>query len=324
MSPKISIIIPVYNSASFLSRCIDSILYQTFNDIEIILVDDGSKDDSFEICKTYAEKYCKISAYSKENSGPSETRAYGVKQAIGDWICFVDSDDALPTNALESLYSKAITSEADIVSGGWYKILPNGEKVIRRICVSGRLTPKQYIKSLLTLRCYAGPVGKIFKKNLFDEHTFDIDKQIKHNEDLLMNIHLALNSKHVEVYPMMEVYWYYTNEGSITHQPVQIEMWGKVMQELDKCLGEKNRKIIDYYIATVVYKNWEEGRLDKLKPSFIYNRLVEDKRLFHIWSGTYFYTLCITRSCKFYTYLLLLYKVTRFLRFKIQQYQIYK
>ena len=323
MNPKISVIIPVYNASFFISRCVDSILCQTFSDIEIILVDDGSKDNSYEICKKYSERYCNISAYTKNNSGPSAARAYGVKHSIGEWICFVDSDDALPISALESLYSKTYFSDADIIVGGWYKVSPSGEKKIRKICVTGEMTPEQYIKSLLQLHCYAGPVGKIFKKKLFGADTFDIDARINHNEDLLMNIHLALKSRRIVVYPTMEVYWYYTNEGSITHQPTQIKMWDKVMLELDKCLGDKYRKMIDSYIATVVYKNLEEGLLDKIRPSLIYSRLLEDKRLFNICSGTYFYILCITKSSKFYA-ALLLYRAIRFLRMKIKQYHIYK
>lgn len=324
MKPIISVIIPVYNASKYLDRCISSILRQTLHNIEIILVDDGSRDNSLEICKDYAVKYDKVLTFTKDNSGASATRAYGVNQSSGDWICFVDADDALPDNALELLYEKTKESCCDIVLGGWYKVLPNGKKQIRKICVSGILNQEQYIEALISLHCYAGPVGKIFKRVLFDETIFDIDKQINHNEDLLMNIHLALKSHGIAVYPTMEVYWYYTNEGSVTHQSTHIEMWDKVMQELDKCLGDKYRKKIDSYIATVVYKNWEDGLLNKLKPSFIYNRLLEDKRLFNICSGTYFYILCMTRGSKFYTYLLLFYRAMRSLNFRIKHYQIYK
>lgn len=324
MKPIISVIIPVYNTSEYLKRCIDSVLQQTFEKIEIILVDDGSGDESLAICESYAKKHHNVFAFSKQNSGASETRSYGVNKSVGDWICFVDSDDALPVCALESLYNKAAISKADIVLGGWYKILTNGEKKIRKICVSGVLSSEQYVKSLLQLRCYAGPVGKIFKKELFDANTFNIDSQISHNEDLLMNINLALKAQSIAVYPTMEVYWYYTNEGSISHQPTHIGMWDKVMQELDKSLGYEYRKMIDYYIATVVYKNWEDGLLDKLEPSFIYDRLLENIKKHSICSGLYLYSICITQKSKFYTYLLLLHRAMRFFKFKIQQYHIYR
>lgn len=324
MIPEVSIIIPVYNASKYIKRCMDSILSQTFNKIEVILVDDGSKDDSYQKCLDYSANNMNVYSFTKENSGPSATREFGVKHANGKWICFVDSDDALPPDAIEHLYNKANETEADIILGGWYKVLQNGYKQIRKICVSGILNRDEYINALLSLKCYAGPVGKIFKKELFDDYTFDIDEEINHNEDLLMNIHLALNAMKIAIYPTLDVYWYYTNDESITHQKTLINMWDKVMQELDKCLGDGYREKIDAYIATVVYRSWIDGLLDRLAPSLICERLSTDMSRFSFCSSVYAYSLYITSQCEIYRIPLLFHRAIRNIRHRIIQKNIYK
>lgn len=114
-SGLISVIIPVYNVEEYLRECVDSVLSQTYENYEIILVDDGSTDNSGKICDEYAEKNDKITVIHKENSGPSKTRNIGLKAAKGEYIYFLDSDDYLKNNAFEKLVSVAKTEDADVV-----------------------------------------------------------------------------------------------------------------------------------------------------------------------------------------------------------------
>ena len=100
--PKISVIVPVYNTERYLSKCLDSILNQTYDDIEVIVVNDGSTDNSELIIKEYVNKFPnKLKYYKKENGGLSDARNYGVEKAIGDYLCFVDSDDYIDTKLFE-------------------------------------------------------------------------------------------------------------------------------------------------------------------------------------------------------------------------------
>ena len=92
-NPKISVIVPVYNVEKYLHRCVDSILAQTFNDFELLLIDDGSKDKSGAICDEYAAKDSRVRVFHKENGGVSSARNLGLENAKGDWIIFIDSDD---------------------------------------------------------------------------------------------------------------------------------------------------------------------------------------------------------------------------------------
>ena len=112
--PKISVIIPVYNTEKFLHRCIDSILTQTYTDFELLLIDDGSKDSSGSICDEYAEKDSRVRVFHKENGGVSSARNLGLDNAWGEWITFVDSDDYIEENFLKSFDGNL---DADLVVG---------------------------------------------------------------------------------------------------------------------------------------------------------------------------------------------------------------
>lgn len=111
---EISVIVPVYNAEKYLHRCIDSILAQTFADFELILVDDGSPDRSGEMCDEYACRDARIRVIHQPNQGQAATRNHAIKQAQGDWICFVDSDDLIHPQMLEHLFHAAVTNDVQI------------------------------------------------------------------------------------------------------------------------------------------------------------------------------------------------------------------
>ena len=104
---KVSIIIPCYNSASYLGACMDSVLAQTMDDFEAILIDDGSRDDTLAVARRYAGQDARVRVLSQENRGVAAARNLGLAQARGEWVTFVDSDDLLPPNALETMLSGA-------------------------------------------------------------------------------------------------------------------------------------------------------------------------------------------------------------------------
>ncbi|MBE6445949.1 MAG: glycosyltransferase [Alphaproteobacteria bacterium] len=113
--PQISVIIPVYNTEKYLPACLDSVCSQSFQDIEIICINDGSPDKSGEILAKYAEQDKRIVVVNQENKGLSGARNTGIQKANGQWICFVDSDDRIPNFALQTLYQIAQTTNSDIV-----------------------------------------------------------------------------------------------------------------------------------------------------------------------------------------------------------------
>ena len=124
---KISIIIPAYNIAPYLPRCLDSVLEQTYTNLEIIVVDDGSKDDTRAVIEEYAERDNRIVPVYKENTGVSDTRNKGLDVATGDYIGFIDGDDYIEKNMYEVLMSNAIKYNADISHCGYKLKFPENE-----------------------------------------------------------------------------------------------------------------------------------------------------------------------------------------------------
>ena len=125
---KVSIIVPVYNVEKYLKRCLDSLINQTLKDIEIIVVDDGSTDNSGQIIKKYQEKNSNIKYYKKENGGLSDARNYGMKYAQSEYIAFLDSDDFVDKTMYEKMYNKAIEDNADYVECDFYWAYPKVEE----------------------------------------------------------------------------------------------------------------------------------------------------------------------------------------------------
>lgn len=126
---RVSVLIPVYNAANYLPRCLDSIIAQTYADWEVIAVDDGSRDDSYQILCKYAEKDARIRAFTKENEGPGLTRNYALDQAQGDYIVFVDSDDYIEPDYFEKVAQRVQEENADVVFIDAVQERPDGSMI---------------------------------------------------------------------------------------------------------------------------------------------------------------------------------------------------
>lgn len=179
--PIVSVIVPVYNTEQYLPQCIDSILTQTFNDFELILVNDGSTDNSGKLCDEYEKLDNRIIVFHKENEGANSARKEGVNIASGEWITFVDSDDTIMNDALYILCNNSC-SQTDIVIGQIDRSL---------MPLSGTYSYKEYQKLIFHGKITPGPVAKLFRKNLFDKHVFEMPNSIKVGEDMLMNIRIS-------------------------------------------------------------------------------------------------------------------------------------
>ena len=167
MKPVISVIIPIYESEKFLSKCVDSVLAQTFKDLELILVDDGSKDKSREICDYYAKKDDRVIVVHKLNSGANASRIVGINKSQGKYILFLDSDDMLPDRALESLYKCFLCNNIDIAIGSMIIMHNNKSKVSNNYLDNGIYNRESYIKALLTEKCHSGLHSKLYKKTFY-------------------------------------------------------------------------------------------------------------------------------------------------------------
>lgn len=193
MNVCLSVIVPVYNIAPYVRRCIESLLCQSFLDFELLIIDDGSTDGSAAICDEYAGKEKCIRVIHQINAGVTAARRRGVEEAKGDWICFVDGDDILPQNAFCDLYG--YTSDVDIVIGRIHLVDING-RILQRNCQEERcLDFVNYLKALLEHKVPLSPVGRIFRKSLFDPSILDLPPTIRRGEDYIMNVRLAIKSE---------------------------------------------------------------------------------------------------------------------------------
>lgn len=190
----ISIIVPVFNLENELPRCLDSILAQSYSNIEIIIVDDGSSDSSADIMRRYAEKEPRIKPVFQENGGVTSARLHGVREASGQWIGFVDGDDEIEPDMYERLLKNATTYHADISHCGYQMCFSDGR--IHYFHNTGLLTQQDKITALKELlsgsRIEPGLWNKLFHKTLFHSllHGEAVPLDIKINEDLLMNYRL--------------------------------------------------------------------------------------------------------------------------------------
>lgn len=193
-SRTVSIIIPIYNAEKTLPRCVDSILSQTFRDFTLILVDDGSKDDSGKICDEYAEKDSRVKVIHKENGGVSSARNAGLDISENEYITFLDADDAVPNNYLSCLYGCMIANSADIAVCD-VVFIRNGAETMRFSCPEPIISGKTALEKLLSRKeINSGPYAKLFRSGIIGEERFP---PMKAYEDMIFNLKVFCKAEKV-------------------------------------------------------------------------------------------------------------------------------
>lgn len=215
---KISVIIPVYNTELYIARCIDSVLKQTYENWELILVDDGSGDKSGTICDDYAKGDSRIKVIHNQNHGPAASRDIGVKEAIGELIMFVDSDDWLDEKMLQIMHEQMQATGAGMVCC-IFKDIDDAGKVSHP-----QLFDEPYIDCMSAQECMyqmhhtrhltGSPCTKLFRKELFENINFCSNVTI--GEDYSMIVQLAQKAERVRILSQ-ELYFRYVRKGSISH-----------------------------------------------------------------------------------------------------------
>lgn len=220
--PLISIIVPVYNVEEYLPRCVESILAQTYKNLEIILVDDGSTDHCGSICDAYKEKDSRIKVIHKPNGGLSDARNAGLDQMSGEYVTCIDSDDFVSPFFVSNLWEALETNQCDIASS-WFieyysaQIVPASQIVdIRKVEI---LTKNEYFERLL----YQDGVeisawGKLYKSSFFKNVKYPVGKLY---EDVPTTYKLIEQAKKIAVIPNID-YYYYQRENSIAQSKFSI------------------------------------------------------------------------------------------------------
>ena len=215
MKDKISVVIPAYNVEPYLARCLDSLLRQEYENMEIIVVNDGSTDDTGRIMEEYAVRDERIKAVHKINGGVTSARLYGLAQATGDWIGFVDGDDYVEPDMYLRLLRNAYTHQAQISHCGYQMVYPNGKIV--PYYNTGKLLIQKDTEGCTALLdgkfIEPGLVNKMFRRELFEGLTDWMDSSIRIYEDLMMCFYLFRQCS-VVVYEDFCPYNYALRRGS--------------------------------------------------------------------------------------------------------------
>ncbi len=216
----LSIIIPMYNLEQYISYCLDSIVSQIRENVEIILIDDGSKDKTKEICNSYCEKYSYIKYFYQDNAGVSVARNNGLKRAIGDYILFVDGDDWIIKDTLLQIINKIKKNrEVDIFAGDFVKSKNNqakSKKVRTTLNLKEYDFPENLIKLFETNNFNPSLCCNIIKRNLFFDNNILLDANVKYTEDMDCMLQLFLKAEKI-VFIEKPFYVYRQNQSSATH-----------------------------------------------------------------------------------------------------------
>ncbi len=246
----ISIVVPVYNAESYLRQCLDSLVNQTYSDIEIICVNDGSSDGSLKILKQFAEKDQRVRILNRENRGVSESRNDGIHYAKGDWLMFVDSDDWIDTDCCKKLISRS--SVADLVMFSYVREFRSSSAPKYLFDWQPKLIEKDEIDKLLErfvslkgdelrnptkLDSLSTVWGKLYKTNIIKQYDIKLESTRKTGtlEDLLFNVEYLIHVKKVSYLPDCMYHQRKANTESITYsyKPNLENKWLYVFQEIE-------------------------------------------------------------------------------------------
>lgn len=250
----ISVIVPIYNVEKYLEQCLDSICSQTYTNLEIILVDDGSTDGCSEICDRYCKKDKRITVIHKRNGGLVSARKAGMKRATGEYIAYVDGDDWIEPDMYENLYKKLLQENADVVISGRYEDTGSVQKKVFNGIDEGKyekealrkyVYPRMIVnKEFFEWGIFPGVWDKLFKKECIEDFQLQVDERITMGEDAACVYPCLLNAE--SIYVMRECYYHYrqgigTMVKRIDNSEEEREryriLYKTVMEQFYKCIG---------------------------------------------------------------------------------------
>lgn len=252
--PVISVIVPVYNVEKYLRQCIDSILKQSFQNFELLLIDDGSPDESGKICDEYAAKDGRVRVFHKENGGVSSARNVGLDNARGEWIAFVDSDDYVTQDYLFDLYNSLKGNDIDLViqnvcvfKDGTEPYHNDTSELSQEIQVYDKCEfKKMLVEQLLVLRCW--PVSKLFRQSLIKRNNLMFSLDLDFAEDYYFLFDYLLHIYKSVACASISNYFYRDREGSLVH--IGFGDFEKGYQSY-KMFKEQGLKFVDKYNCSV-------------------------------------------------------------------------
>ena len=260
----ISIVIPIYNMEKYLKKCIESVMNQTYKNLEIILVNDGSTDNSYKIMKEYSKLDNRIKLINKKNEGLSSARNVGINSSIGEYILNVDSDDWLEVDACENLIKEVFQKKSDMVIGDIVLEYENFSQKWEDIKIENYYTGKEYLIEYFLGHGKNTTCNKLIKKMLYTTNSITHPEAISLGEDSITLVRLALNCKKIS--KINKIVYHYR-------------------QSLNSMTMNKKKKILEYKKGIEIVKNYffqknEEKFFEKYEILYTYNLFYKHLFLF--------------------------------------------
>lgn len=267
--PVVSVIVSVYKAEKYIHSCLKSLLKQTLTDFEILLVDDGSPDNSGEICDEYARQDCRIKSYHKTNEGVSATRQFGLDRASGEYVIHVDPDDWIEPTMLEEMYVKAAEQNSDmVVCDYWIEEKGKSYYIKQR---PSELTCSVMLLELLRMQLHGSCCNKLVKRKLFKKYQIRFPEDLSYCEDLYVNVSLLMNDIKIAYLP--KAYYHY--------------VYGINSNSLSKSYSIKNY-FSDLQRKEIFQKLFENNVLQETCMQFIDYSIVKRAFSGNIWSSKEF------------------------------------
>lgn len=293
-TPNISIIVPVYKVEKYIKNCIDSLLSQTFHDFEILIIDDGSPDNSGRICDEFAKRDFRIKVFHKENAGVSNARNLGLDNAKGKWVIFIDSDDYITNDFLETIVEDE-KKNADLMIYSYSNIKENGINV-------SNFSHKKYFYSekdiglafrFSKLSEIGYPWCKVFKTSIIQANNIRFNQKLPISEDRLFTYQYLFYTK--SIYFSNKIVYNYRSfsEGSLStakHNTELLIYRTKVLyNELLRLKKHHNLSFIEIYPFINWHISYVLYALDSIKSNSLKNLIIEKKTIWNTLKGYPFY-----------------------------------
>ena len=245
--PLVSIIVPVYNAAKTIDRCVNSILNQEYRDFELLLLDDGSTDDSGEICDAFAKKDPRVRVLHKANSGVSDTRNRGIARARGKYLQFADSDDWITPEATKFLVQAVTEHGCDMVIADFYRVI--GERVSQKGSIEEEGVMEQTDFAIKMMQkpadFYYGVLwNKLYKRSIIEKHHLRMDSSVSWCEDFMFNLEYVRHAK--TIYALrIPVYYYVKTKGSLVSQGISVKKTIQMKRTVFACYNDFYKDVFD-------------------------------------------------------------------------------